>query len=286
MQIKEIQRHTGITKANIRYYESQGLIHPHREENGYRVYSQADIDGLLRVKLLRALGISIGELKELQNGSAALETVLSHRRAKYEDERAQLVHSENIIKEMLSDGIDYDALDANVYLEQMNPQPPCLREDVDPKLNMPWRRFWARCLDFSLYNLILYLLFPSLYAEGGINLLLILGEVLLLLGLEPIMLCLLCTTPGKIVFGITVTNSAGGRLTYDQAVQRTLLVLRHGLGFCLPYLSDYLHYQSLTAAEQDGELIWEQDSELNIRDAGIWRYFVFVVCLVLLLAYL
>ena len=55
MTIKEIETLSGLPRANIRYYESEGLIAPKRAENGYREYSQADIDVLLRVKLLQAL---------------------------------------------------------------------------------------------------------------------------------------------------------------------------------------------------------------------------------------
>ena len=38
MTIKEVEAHTGLARANIRYYESQGLISPVRRENGYREY--------------------------------------------------------------------------------------------------------------------------------------------------------------------------------------------------------------------------------------------------------
>ena len=55
MTIKEIETLSGLPRANIRYYESEGLITPKRAENGYREYSQADAEVLLRVKLLRAL---------------------------------------------------------------------------------------------------------------------------------------------------------------------------------------------------------------------------------------
>jgi len=44
MKIKEIEKRTGITKANIRYYESQGLITPDREPNGYRTYHESHIN--------------------------------------------------------------------------------------------------------------------------------------------------------------------------------------------------------------------------------------------------
>ena len=65
MTIKEVETLSGLPRANIRYYESEGLIAPKRAENGYREYSQADIDVLLRVKLLRALGLRIDTIKSL-----------------------------------------------------------------------------------------------------------------------------------------------------------------------------------------------------------------------------
>ena len=48
MTIKEIETLSGLPRANIRYYESEGLISPKRAENGYREYSQADVNVLLR----------------------------------------------------------------------------------------------------------------------------------------------------------------------------------------------------------------------------------------------
>ena len=56
MTVKEVEERTGLPRANIRYYESEGLIHPNRGENGYRDYRQEDVDTLLKIKLLRQLG--------------------------------------------------------------------------------------------------------------------------------------------------------------------------------------------------------------------------------------
>ena len=36
MTIKEIEATTGLPRASIRFYESEGLIHPSRGDNGYR----------------------------------------------------------------------------------------------------------------------------------------------------------------------------------------------------------------------------------------------------------
>ena len=77
MTIKEIETLSGLPRANIRYYESEGLISPKRAENGYREYSQADIDVLLRVKLLRALGLRIDTIKALAGGERLRWTMRS-----------------------------------------------------------------------------------------------------------------------------------------------------------------------------------------------------------------
>ena len=76
MTIKEIETLSGLPRANIRYYESEGLIAPKRAENGYREYSQADAEVLLRVKLLRALGLRIDTIKSLAAGTLMLGDAL------------------------------------------------------------------------------------------------------------------------------------------------------------------------------------------------------------------
>ena len=49
MNIKEIEERSGLTRANIRYYEQEGLLAPARRENKYRDYSEEDLETLLRV---------------------------------------------------------------------------------------------------------------------------------------------------------------------------------------------------------------------------------------------
>ena len=65
MTIKEIEELTGLARANIRFYEREGLISPERMSNGYRNYSNDDLQVLLRIKLLRSLNVSIEEIKSL-----------------------------------------------------------------------------------------------------------------------------------------------------------------------------------------------------------------------------
>ena len=39
MNIAEAERRTGLTRANIRFYEKEGLLTPTRGANGYRDYT-------------------------------------------------------------------------------------------------------------------------------------------------------------------------------------------------------------------------------------------------------
>ena len=54
MKIKEIESLTKMERSNIRFYERKGLISPKRLANGYRDYSENDLQILLRIKLLKA----------------------------------------------------------------------------------------------------------------------------------------------------------------------------------------------------------------------------------------
>ena len=90
MTSKEMEARSGVARANIRYYEAEGLLHPNRAENGYRDYSEADLVVLEKIKLLRRLGVTIEELKALTSGGAALSAVLDRRLAELGGERETL----------------------------------------------------------------------------------------------------------------------------------------------------------------------------------------------------
>ena len=81
MTIKEMEARTGLTRANIRFYEAEGLITPERRPNGYRDYSEEDLAVLQRVKLLRSLHMSLEEIK-IANTNAAFEPRLDYVIAK------------------------------------------------------------------------------------------------------------------------------------------------------------------------------------------------------------
>ena len=59
MNIAEAERRTGLSRANIRFYEKEGLLTPTRGANGYRDYTEDDVQTLRKIMLLRRLRLSV-----------------------------------------------------------------------------------------------------------------------------------------------------------------------------------------------------------------------------------
>ena len=75
MHIKDVEQRTGLSRANIRYYEQEGLVHPARRKNGYRDYSPDDLETLLRIRLLRRLDVPITGRARVREFGATLKAM-------------------------------------------------------------------------------------------------------------------------------------------------------------------------------------------------------------------
>ena len=67
MKTHELEKELGISKHTIFYYEKEGIVTSQRDDNGYRSYSQDDLQKLIMVKFLRNLNISIDDVKAILN---------------------------------------------------------------------------------------------------------------------------------------------------------------------------------------------------------------------------
>lgn len=76
MQIKEVEELLQMTSYSLRYYERMGLIHPKRDENEYRNYSNEDIQSLKKIRFLRELEIPIENIESILNDSISFQEVL------------------------------------------------------------------------------------------------------------------------------------------------------------------------------------------------------------------
>ena len=91
---------SGVSAANIRYYEKEGLLAPQaRAGNDYRIYTAADVHQLRFIRLCRAMDMSLDEVRTLlaldlrkkadcATADAALNEHISHVRERLAELRA------------------------------------------------------------------------------------------------------------------------------------------------------------------------------------------------------
>jgi DNA-binding transcriptional MerR regulator len=73
--IGDVTALTGIASGRIRHYEKIGLLRAEHLSNGYRVFDIEQVLDLLRIDLMRSLGVSINDIQRLIDGG---QTTLAH----------------------------------------------------------------------------------------------------------------------------------------------------------------------------------------------------------------
>ncbi|MCB5919682.1 MerR family transcriptional regulator [Mediterraneibacter faecis] len=81
MTIKDVEEQTGLSRSNIRFYEKEKLIEPSRNEsNGYRDYSENDVENIKKIAYLRTLGISIEDIRSIISEKVTCRKCLRSKR--------------------------------------------------------------------------------------------------------------------------------------------------------------------------------------------------------------
>src|SRR5688572_4863373 len=81
-KIGELARETSITVRTLHHYDRLGLVKPSsRTESGYRIYTAHDLVRLQQVLSLRALGLSLTQIRDLLHTRRVdpREIILKHR---------------------------------------------------------------------------------------------------------------------------------------------------------------------------------------------------------------
>jgi len=109
MNIKTASEKTGLTKRAIKYYENEGLITPSKKcENNYREYSNDDIVKLNLIGALRALDITIIDIKDVVTGRKSLPETLIDTVKKIDESINYLGKSKLIIASLIEKNLtDY-----------------------------------------------------------------------------------------------------------------------------------------------------------------------------------
>ena len=270
MTIKEIESLSGLTRANIRFYEQQGFLSPERHENGYREYTEEDLEILKKIRLLRMLHVPLSQIHDMADGSQSLEQVLMQHLAFIDDEIRQYEDAKTLCERILRDGKEYEEMNTELYLNELNGSAPAADVWDDTGSG---RRFLARMMDLYLIFLIpLFLLkdmtwYDTLPIPYGIQMILTLAVV------EPVLLTLFGTTPGKWLMRIRILHRDGRKLNLLEAVKRTWLVLILGVGLGIPILSDICAFCGWLTVDDGKQVLWDRisGSIVEVKKEKPWR---------------
>lgn len=292
MKIKALEEKSGLDRASIRFYEKEGLLNPQRLENGYREYSSQELELLMKIKLLRSLGVSLETIRQLQDGEAELYQVLNRQIGLLSSAVNSAQVMQNVCVQIQKDGAQYENMDSEKYLHMLREPagekaPEEKREYVEQEIRQipvhPWRRWFARSLDYMLITAVVEFVMIVLLRIRPLPTDLMSAVILVLTAagwvpIEALLLHCLGTTPGKWAMGIRVEDPEGGKLTLTEAFSRSWRVFTRGVGLRILLVGDiamivsYFRLTGKRLAIFNGGYNYDSPQEMSWDDASELRY--------------
>lgn len=162
LRIGEAAKAVGLSTKTIRYYHSIDLVpEPPRTDGDYRLYDADDLLRLWRIRRLRALGLSLDQIRELLAAPATshadtLRTVLQALDESLSAEIAELDQQRRAVRELLArDELDHllsepASADGESLMARVEEQFGALLGKMRPDVLAHERRLWNVIGTFNL----------------------------------------------------------------------------------------------------------------------------------------
>lgn len=121
MKIKDVEERTGLSRSNVRFYEKEKLIEPSRnEKNGYRDYSENDVENIKKIAYLRTLGISIEDIRRIMSEKVTLQAMVKKQNEVLKNQMIDLDKARFMCEKMLEEeSISYEKLQVEQYVTEL-----------------------------------------------------------------------------------------------------------------------------------------------------------------------
>ena len=121
MTIKEVEERTGLARSNIRFYEKERLLQPSRnDKNGYRDYSEQDVEDIKKIAYLRTLDISIEDIRYIIAEKVSLMEVIEKQNEMLQRQLEGLSKAKIMCESMLEAGdVSFDELQIEKYVADL-----------------------------------------------------------------------------------------------------------------------------------------------------------------------
>lgn len=120
MKIKELEEQLSISRSNIRFYEKQGLFCPERKDNNYREYSEADVEALKKIIVLRKMGFTVEEIQLIQKGELPFAQAMDDARQRLEEEIEKLNGSLKLVEQVAKENGSFEEIDIDKHFNAIN----------------------------------------------------------------------------------------------------------------------------------------------------------------------
>lgn len=137
----------------------------------------------------------------------------------------------------------------------------------------PWVRYWARMFDIYIFCLLVGIIFvivaPNSASQKSNDV--ALGMIILFVWIfvESLLLATFGTTPGKWLFKTKISLNSGARMSYSQALARSIKVWWRGLGIGFPIaalITTIIAYGRLT---RNGITSWDNEEGFSVSHETI-----------------
>ncbi len=152
-----------------------------------------------------------------------------------------------------------------------------LKSEELPQVFHPWRRYLARLFDITIYNILwsAFLAFafnvPLTGRSNLGNILDVFIAITIMLFLEPLLLHLFGTTPGKAIFGLKIETADGSLLSYSEGLERTWRVIGIGMGYNIPIYNLVRLWKSYSICNDNETQPWDESISYTIKDTKWYR---------------
>ncbi|EGQ1275843.1 MerR family transcriptional regulator [Staphylococcus pseudintermedius] len=97
----ELANMFGLSKRTIQYYDHQQLLKPaYTDDNQYRMYTEREVEQLHLILVMKSLGLSLKEIKQMLSADGTLQTVRTLLTQKVAETEAEIRQQQQRLKQM------------------------------------------------------------------------------------------------------------------------------------------------------------------------------------------
>lgn len=117
MKPKEIQEKLGINADRIKFFKKQGVFTPENPPSGNRGtnYTETDYKNLQFLVVLTKMGMTVSDIRKMQDGECSLKEAIKERRKQITDEIAKKQNALSLLSELIEDKEEFETFHTERY---------------------------------------------------------------------------------------------------------------------------------------------------------------------------